>query len=81
MTDGSSEYEDIIRVIEGEAGSSKRLCHIRIFKEAGDTPRPVIELPERKEQQYYVYDVVKCFDNVQDAHDYAEKNGIMDTEY
>ncbi|MHA1928526.1 MAG: hypothetical protein ACTSV2_08105 [Candidatus Thorarchaeota archaeon] len=81
MTDGSKEYEDIIRVIEGEAGSSTRLCHVRIFKNPDDKPRPVIELPERKEQQYYVYDVVKCFDNVQDAHDYAEKNGIMDTEY
>ena len=71
--------EDIIRVIEHEDG--KKICHIKIYKEAGDVPKPVIELEERKEQQYFVYDVVKCFDNVKDAHDYAEKNNIDDIEY
>ena len=71
--------EDIIRVVDHEGG--KKICHIKIYKEAGDVPKPVIELEERKEQQYFVYDVVKCFDNVKDAHDYAEKNGINDVEY
>ncbi len=75
----TSDPKDIIRVVDHESG--KKICHIKIYIEAGDVPKPVIELPERKDQQYFVYDVVKCFDNVKDAHDYAEKNDIIDIEY
>jgi hypothetical protein len=53
---------------------------IRIFKEADEKPRPVIEL-DREDQQYYVFDVLRCFDNVQQAHDYAEKHEIHGVEY
>ncbi|MFW9834778.1 MAG: hypothetical protein ACFFEK_12335 [Candidatus Thorarchaeota archaeon] len=95
MTDDSEEHEDIIRVIEGvhcakgpngckkcaEAGIQNKLCLIRIFKEASEEPRPIIELAEREDQQYFTYDVLKCFDSLQDAHEYAENNGIWDVEY
>ena len=59
----------------------KRLCLIRIFKEPDETPRPVIEIDREGETEYYVYDVLKCFDNVQQAHDYAEKHDVIDVEY
>ena len=52
----TSYPQDIIRVIDHEGG--KKICHIKIYKEAGDDPKPVIELPERKEDQFFVYDVV-----------------------
>ncbi|MHA2235353.1 MAG: hypothetical protein ACXABH_08495 [Candidatus Thorarchaeota archaeon] len=94
MTSDPEDYEDIIRVIEGvhcakgpkgckkceEAGVQDKLCLIRIFKEASEEPRPIIEL-EREDQQFFTYDVLKCFDNVQQAHDYAQKNEVYDVEY
>ena len=78
MTSGSEEFEDIIRVIETEG--LKKICLIRIYKEASENPRPIIEL-DREDQQYFAYDVLKCFKNIQEAHDYAEKNEIWDVEY
>ena len=78
MTRGSEEFEDIIRVIETEG--RKKLCLIRIYKEASENPRPIIEL-DREDQQYFTYDVLKCFNDIQEAHDYAEKNEIWDIEY
>jgi hypothetical protein len=94
MTSDSAESEDIIRVIEGihcakgpkgckkckDAGLQNKLCLIRIFKEASEIPRPVIEL-DREDQQYFTYDVLKCFDDVQQAHDYAKEHEISDVEY
>ncbi|MFW9812217.1 MAG: hypothetical protein ACFFF9_07120 [Candidatus Thorarchaeota archaeon] len=94
MTSESEEFEDIIRVIEGihcakgpkgckkceEAGIQNKLCLIRIFKEAGKEVRPVIEL-DREDQQYFTYEVLKCFDDIQQAHDYAQQNDIYDVEY
>ena len=81
---GDAEYEDIIRVIEGvpnpETGSTSKLCAIRIYKKVDSTPRPIIEIQE-KEEQFFPYDVLKCFDNVKDAHDYAEKHNIINVEY
>jgi len=71
--------EVIIRVIEEE--QTRKLCAIRIYQNnPDDKPRPVIEIPE-KEQQYFVYDVVKYFANVVEAHDYAEENNIINVEY
>lgn len=95
MTIAAEEHEDIIRVIEGvhcakgpkgckkcqEAGIQNRLCLIRIYKKASEEPRPIIELPEREDQQYFTYDVLKCFDTVQQAHEYAHENEIWDVEY
>jgi hypothetical protein len=78
MTSGSEEFEDIIRVIE--TVGQKKLCLIRIFKEANEKPRPIIELV-REDQQYFTYDVLKCFKDIQEARDYAEKNDIWDIEY
>ncbi|MBN2230773.1 MAG: hypothetical protein JW779_14385 [Candidatus Thorarchaeota archaeon] len=72
------EHFEIIRVIEDD--SKKKLCAIRIFKNADSTPRPIIELPEM-EQVYFPYEIIKCFDNVKDAHDFAEKQGITNIEY
>ncbi len=72
------EHLDIIRVIED--GLKKKLCAIRIFKNADSNPRPIIEIPEM-EQVYFPYEVIKEFDNVKDAHDYAETQGITDIEY
>ncbi len=94
MTSDSEEFEDIIRVIEGvhcakgpkgckkcaDAGIQIKLCLIRIYKTASSEPRPVIEL-ERKDQQYFTYDVLKCFDTIKQARDYAEENEIWDVEY
>lgn len=78
MTSDSEEFEDIIRVIE--AYNRREICLIRIYKEASENPRPIIEL-DREDQQYFTYDVLKCFKNIQEAHDYAEKNEIRDVEY
>ncbi|MFW9979517.1 MAG: hypothetical protein ACFFEJ_15645 [Candidatus Thorarchaeota archaeon] len=72
------EHLDVIRVIED--GPKRKLCAIRIYKKADSTPRPIIEIPE-KEQVYFPYDIIKCFDNVKDAHDYAEEHGISHVEY
>ncbi|MFW9871063.1 MAG: hypothetical protein ACFFFO_12710 [Candidatus Thorarchaeota archaeon] len=94
MTSESEEFEDIIRVIEGvhcakgpkgckkcqDAGIQNKLCLIRIFKKASQEPRPIIEL-DREDQQYFTYDVLKCFDDVQQAHDYAREHEIYDVEY
>lgn len=94
MTSDSEDFEDIIRVIEGvhcakgpkgckkcqDAGIQNKLCLIRIFKEASEEPRPVIEL-EREDQQYFTYDVLKCFDTIQEARDYALENDVWDVEY
>ena len=77
MTSDSGEYEDIIRVIEGE---KNKICLIRIYREASEEPRPIIEL-DREDQQYFTYDVLKCFDDMQQARDYAEKHEIWDVEY
>ncbi|MHA1909025.1 MAG: hypothetical protein ACW98Y_17120 [Candidatus Thorarchaeota archaeon] len=81
---GDADFEDIITVVEGvpdpKTGSTRKLCAIRIYKKADSTPRPVIEIPE-KEQQYFPYDILKVFDNVKDAHDYAEEKGIIHVEY
>ena len=93
MSEG--EHEDIIRVIEGvhcakgpkgckkcqDEGVQNKLCLIRIYTDASEEPRPVIELSEREDQQYYTYDVLKCFDNIQQAHEYAETHEIFDVEY
>jgi hypothetical protein len=78
MTSGSEEFEDIIRVIDLEG--QKRICLIRIYKEASEEPRPIIEL-DREDQQYFTYDVLKRFDNLQQARDYAQKHEIWDVEY
>jgi hypothetical protein len=78
MTSGSGDYEDIIRVIE--VGKHNRLCLIRIFKQASDKPRPIIEL-DREDQQYFTYEILKEFDDIQQAHDYAQQNEIFDVEY
>lgn len=94
MTSDSGEFEDIIRVIEGvhcakgpkecekraEVGIQNKLCLIRIYKEASEEPRPIIEL-DREEQQYFTYEVLKCFDDVQQAHDYAKEHEVWDVEY
>ena len=94
MTTDSGEFEDIIRVIEGvhcakgpkgckkcvDVGIQNKLCLIRIYNEASEDPRLVIEL-DREDQQYFTYDVLKCFDNVQQAHDYAKKHEIWDVVY
>lgn len=94
MTSASEEFEDIIRVIEGvhcakgpkgckkcaDAGIQNKLCLIRIYKQASTDPRPVIEL-DREDQQYFTYDVLKCFNSIQEAHDYAEKHEVWDVEY
>jgi len=72
------EHLDIIRVVED--GPKKKLCAIRIYKKADSTPRPIIEIPE-KEQVYFPYDIIKCFENVKEAHDYAEEHGITHVEY
>ena len=79
MAPQNEEYEDIIRVIEG-ADNSKKLCLIRIYKEAGDQPRPVIEL-DRPDQQYFTYDILREFSGIPEAHEYAEKNDVFDVEY
>ena len=95
MTSDSGEHEDIIRVIEGvhcakgpkgckkcaDAGIQNKLCLIRIFKEASEEPRPIIELPEREDQQYFTYDVLKCFDTMEQARNYAQEHEIWDVEY
>ena len=95
MTSDSGEHEDIIRVIEGvhcakgpkgckkcqDQGIQNKLCLIRIFKTASKEPRPIIELPEREDQQYFTYDVLKCFDDILQAREYAEKHDIWDVEY
>lgn len=78
MTSGPEEFEDIIRVIDREG--QRRICLIRIYKKASENPRPIIEL-ERETQQYFTYDVMKCFKDIQEAHEYAKKNGIWDIEY
>ena len=78
MTNDSGDYEDIIRVIDKE--NKKRICLIRIYKEASSNPRPIIEL-DREDQQYFTYDVLKCFDSIQEARDYAKKHEIWDIEY
>ena len=78
MVSDSGEYEDIIRIIDIE--KQKRLCLIRIYKKASEKPRPIIEL-EREDQQYFTYDVLKCFDSIQQARDYALENEIWDVEY
>ncbi len=78
MTSDSGEYEDIIRVIDIE--KQKRLCLIRIYKEASEKPRPIIEL-EREDQQYFTYEILEYFDSIQDAREYAEKHEIWDVEY
>lgn len=94
MTSESEEFEDIIRVIEGvhcakgpkgckkcqDAGIQNKLCLIRIFKKASQEPRPIIEL-DREDQQYFTYDVLNCFDDVQQAHDYAREHEVYDIEY
>jgi hypothetical protein len=72
------EYLDVIRPVE--EGSKMRLCAIRIYRKADGTPRPIIEIPE-KEQVYFPYEVIKRFDNVKEAHEYAEENGITHVEY
>jgi hypothetical protein len=78
MTSDSEEFEDIIRVIETE--NQKTICLIRIYREASVNPRPIIEL-NREDQQYFTYDVLKSFDNIQQAHDYAEEHEIWDVVY
>ena len=92
MVDAS---QDIIRVVEGthcakgpkdckecaEQGMTKKLCLIRIFEKAGDIPRPVIELERDGETLCFVYDILECFDSIQQAHDYAEEHEIEDIEY
>lgn len=78
MVSDSGEYEDIIRVIDIER--QKRLCLIRIYKEASEKLRPIIEL-EREDQQYFTYDVLRCFDTIQQARDYSLENEIWDVEY
>ncbi|MFW9926516.1 MAG: hypothetical protein ACFFDM_07075 [Candidatus Thorarchaeota archaeon] len=94
MTSETEEFEDIIRVIEGvhcakgpkgckkcqDTGIQNKLCLIRIFKKASQEPRPIIEI-DREDQQYFTYDVLKCFDDVQQAHDYAQEHEIFDVEY
>jgi hypothetical protein len=94
MTSDSGEFEDIIRVIEGvhcakgpkgckkcvDVGIQNKLCLIRIYTEASEEPRLIIEL-DREDQQYFTYDVLKCFDNVQQAHDYAKEHEVWDVVY
>lgn len=79
MSPDEEEYEDIIRVIDG-AGGAKKLCLIRIFKKAGTKPRPVIEL-DRPDEQYFTYEVLKEFDSLLAAREYAETSEILDVEY
>ncbi len=80
----SEEPELVIRVIEaidGETGkATKKLCLIRLFKDATDEPRPVIEL-DRDGQRFYTYEVVRTFSSIKEAHDYAEEHDIFDVEY
>ncbi|MBY8996970.1 MAG: hypothetical protein KGD60_04515 [Candidatus Thorarchaeota archaeon] len=94
MTSDSGEFEDIIRVIEGvrcakgpkgckmcaDLGIQNNLCLIRIYKEASEEPRLLIEL-DREDQQYFTYDVLKCFDNIPQARDYAHEHEVWDVEY
>ena len=79
MSLDEEEYEDIIRVIDGPQ-RTRKLCLIRIFKKAGSKPRPVIEL-DRTDEQYFTYEVLKEFDSIISAKEYAEKNEILDVEY
>ena len=79
MSLDDEEYEDIIRVIDGPQ-RTRKLCLIRIFKKAGSKPRPVIEL-DRTDEQYFTYEVLKEFDSILSAKEYAEKNEILDVEY
>ncbi len=90
----STEYEEIIRVIETknciylekncgrckDEQVKKKICLIRIYREASDEPRPVIEL-DREDQQFFTYEVIKCFNSIKEAHDYAEEHDIIDIEY
>lgn len=76
------DYEEIIRVIEIKDGGKpvKKLCLIRIFRDASDTPRPIIEL-DREDQKFFTYEIVKKFNSMKEARDYAEDHDIVDIEY
>ncbi len=95
MSNEDQGYEEIIRVIADihcargparcekckEAAKERTPCLLRIYVNEGRVTRPVIELERDGQRFFMVFDVVKRFNSVQEARDYAEEYGVEDIEF
>ncbi len=61
-----------------EAAKSERICLLRIFHDAGEIARPVIELDRNGQRSFHEYDVLRDFENKATALEFAKSNNITD---
>ena len=92
FSDEDRPSEEIIRVMstphcargpkgcEGcrEAAKIKKICLLRVFFDHGYMARPMIELERDGERSLLEYDVLRIFENKDEALKYARKNNLTD---
>lgn len=64
-----------------EASNNPRICLLRIFHDAGDIARPVIELERDGQISFHEYDVLRDFEDMTTALEYARSNNIEDIDF
>ena len=61
-----------------EAAKTKKICLLRIFFDAGEISRPMIEIEREGIWSIHEYDVLRYFENRNEAQSYAKEYGITD---
>ena len=61
-----------------EADKTKKICLLRIFFDHGYMTRPMIEVARDGERILLEYDVLRIFENRDEALEYAKKNNLTD---
>jgi hypothetical protein len=92
ISDEDRPSEEIIRVMSPshcargpkgceeckEAAKTKKICLLRVFFDHGYMARPMIELERKGERILLEYDVLRVFQNIDEALEYAKKNNLTD---
>ena len=59
-----------------EAAKNVKVYLLEVYFDPGTMARPMIEITVRGEKYFNVYDVIKEFENENEAREYAKQNGL-----
>jgi hypothetical protein len=63
-----------------EAAQTKMLCLLRVYLAPSQIARPVIYLKKDGMDSYFAFDVMKRFEDENQAIEYAKQHGIVDVD-
>ncbi|MEM2145061.1 MAG: hypothetical protein QW279_06855 [Candidatus Jordarchaeaceae archaeon] len=59
-----------------EMEKEKKICLLKVNFEAGEVTRPIIEINKNGKKCLCEYDIVKTFENENEAKEYAKRNSL-----